>query len=244
MKPESKSHHAISRVKVLARSEITYGYARELKHFGASTMFKALFFRKRTPVTYKARNEPECFDADFEPSSVSVTESVASLPVTLRSSGEVDGPPRRQCPTSLNEIIAAEISMTASSNEAKGKQTELLSMTKGSKSLTHKKSSSDNKRKRHDNSASNDIFDIYAILDDQNDTTVELMRAKPTMTVHKASSGEERPHEMKTRKKKNVQKLITRLKVEKQNAVVDHDYIHFEESHINTEVSDALCSST
>jgi hypothetical protein len=215
-------------------------------------MLKALFFRKRTAITYKTRLDPKFSDVDNEALSV-FADDEDSRPGTKRSSRQVDEYVSEQriredhsiieidenmetdqllcspaIPNDLFETFVDNDSLSAPADTVDGNEPDGLPELTKLIPPSRKDYSSAHKRKRTQATV-NDNFDIFDFPDAENDATVELMKAQPAAIFRKATSESMSTQATKMGSKdsssiktKGSKKLIARLKAGRQ-AVINTD---------------------
>jgi hypothetical protein len=215
-------------------------------------MLKALFFRKRTAITYKTRLDSKFSDVDNEALSV-FADDEDSRPGTKRSSRQVDEYVSEQriredhsiieidenmetdqllcspaIPNDLFETFVDNDSLSAPADTVDGNEPDGLPELTKLIPPSRKDYSSAHKRKRTQATV-NDNFDIFDFPDAENDATVELMKAQPAAIFRKATSESMSTQATKMGSKdsssiktKGSKKLIARLKAGRQ-AVINTD---------------------
>jgi hypothetical protein len=214
-------------------------------------MLKALFFRKRTAITYKSRIEPPTF-SDFDRSPyVLPSDSQLSQPRTENPSrptreqavGNRDNGYHNEEKVRKEEYSAKEEVHQMDSNPIEGTHIDHdsveTSVDEASTNIPENKDAVNQlevplqhtpdkvkKRKRLEQPAQ-DPFSIFDFLESDSDGTVELMKAKPVGLLRKTNPDTNRKttsnrESLTVTKEKSTKKLATRLKAES-NVAVDHD---------------------
>ncbi|KAI8575316.1 hypothetical protein K450DRAFT_262358 [Umbelopsis ramanniana AG] len=213
-------------------------------------MLKALFFRKRTAITYKSRIEPPAFP-DFDRSPyVFPSDSQLGQPFTDSSSrpnreqavGNRDNGHRNAEKVKKEETATKEEVQVIDSNLIDGSNIDhdsvVASVDEVSTNIPEHKDTEPEmslqhtlekvKKRKRQEKPPQDPFSIFDFLESDSDGTVELMKAKPMGLLQKTNSDAHRKttsnHESLTvTKEKSTKKLATRLKAESKVAIDNDD---------------------